>query len=128
LELQDIPYSVSFRGYKDDAYSGPFEVLGAIEVKGPLLDVRRGSWLLRFLPVDEEIRQRLGLDCMAGLVRDVVDSEFDCPLSDSSIRVPIKDDLGEWRRCDDLDGVLVEVRGQSPLGLDHGVDQLLVCG
>jgi hypothetical protein len=109
LKLQDIPHGVSFRGYEDDACSDAFEVLGAIEVEGPVFAIRRGGWLLMFLPVDEEICQRLGFDRTTRLVCDVVDAEFDCPLGDSPSRVPIEDDTGKRGRRDNLDGVLVEV-------------------
>jgi hypothetical protein len=76
------------------SHSGTFEVLGAIEVEGPVFDVRQRGWLLMFLPVNEEICQHLGFDRMARLVGDVVDAELDCPFGDSPSRVPIEDDIG----------------------------------
>jgi hypothetical protein len=54
-----------------------------------------------------------------------VDKELDYPLGDPPGRVPVEDDIIHRSRCDDLDRVLMEVRGQSSLGPEHRVDQLL---
>ena len=54
-----------------------------------MLALGGGGLLLMLLPVDKEVRERLGFDRMARLVRDVVDAELDCPLGDPPGHVPI---------------------------------------
>jgi hypothetical protein len=45
-------------------------------------------------------------------------AEFDCPLGHPPGRIPIEDDIRQWGRCDDLDGVLVEVGGSRRWALN----------
>jgi hypothetical protein len=87
-----------------------------------VLEVRRGDWLKRFFPVDKKIGHCLGLDRTVWLVVNVVDAELNCPLGLSTGRITIEDDVGERGQGDDLDRVLMEIRGQSSLGPEHEVN------
>jgi hypothetical protein len=48
---------------------------------------------MRFLPIDEEVRQGLRLDRLSRLVGDVVDTDLNCPLGNSLGRITIEDDI-----------------------------------
>src|SRR4051812_8672997 len=82
--------------------------------------------LLRLLPVGEEVRQGLRLDCLAWLVLDVVDSDLDDPLGDSSSRFTVADDVLQRCQGDDRDWMLLEIVRELPLGSEDRIYQLLV--
>jgi hypothetical protein len=63
--------------------------LGVVELESPQLFVLCGLWKLCLFPVDE----RLGLDCPAGLVLDVVGTDLNGPLGDSTCGVAVADDV-----------------------------------
>ena len=70
----------------------------------------------------------MGLDGLARLVLDVVDTDLDGPLRDSAGGVAIADDVLQRCRGYDRDAVLLEVLWESTLGVEDSVHHLSLLG
>ena len=66
-------------------------------MQAPVVEVWQLFWLLGLLPVGDEVRESLRLDCFAWLVLDVVDVDLDGPLGDSPGRLTVANDV--LQRC-----------------------------
>ena len=91
----------------------------------PVFDIRLVGRFLQFSPIVDEINQCLRFDSASRLIIDVVSSKLDCPLSNSSSCLTIANNISQWRRTDDSDGVLLEIMLQFANRHENTENQLL---
>jgi hypothetical protein len=93
VNLQRIPHLVAFGRGDDDSDPNALVILGSVKVESPPAVLHHWLRQLSFLPVDEEVRECLGLDGLMGLVLDVVDANLQCPLGKSPCRIASTDNI-----------------------------------